>query len=288
MEKEKVLPIIGGSCGDIDGMSVMEVLKHANGENLKAFQFFNGNPGYYNRRKLDRASAIEALNFMAKTGLRAFAHCPFCINLCRDARDDIKSLKSVVSDVNEMGQAGISAVTHIGHHLNKFTVQTVCQNLAAVNFFGDDANFKPLLLENAAGDGTECGVSFEELQFLAQNTHHRVGFCIDTQHSFSGLKPDFQTVDGVNEFLKTLDRTIGLQRVKLFHLNDSKWNPDMPKGKKDAHECLCQGYIWGRDTKHRAGLKHLLYRGAELGIPFVTETSSSDPAFLYDLLLRDK
>jgi len=144
----------------------------------------------------------------------------------------------------------------------------------------------PLLLENAAGDGTELGVSWDELRFLAQNTDPHVGFCIDTQHSFPGLRPDLTTPEGVEEFLKQIDQTIGLNRVKLFHLNDSLWSPDHIKGRKDAHAQLGTGHIWGQNEKHLRGLTHLLLRGGELGIPFITETTPEDPYRAYAYLAR--
>lgn len=285
MEKDKTVPLIGGSSGDRDNVPIPVLLTSAQKFGWDCVQFFNGSPEYYGRRKLDRNSANESLTFMQERGVRAFCHCPFCINLAKDPLEDKKSLNALHADITAMGAAGISSVCHIGHGLKKFTIESVCRTLSCLDFWDSPGSY-PLLLENAAGDGTELGVSWEELHFLAQNTDPHIGFCLDTQHAFAGIKPDFQTVDGVNEFLKMADRTLGIRRVKLIHLNDSLWNPQAPKGKKDRHDCCNQGFIWGQDSRHAAGLKHLLLRGGELGIPFVTETGPQDPAYLYDLLLK--
>lgn len=251
-------------------------------------QFFNGTADTYQRQPLSDKQADAVMTFMNNVVVRSFAHCPFCINLSKDPLEDSKSLAALHADIKAMGKAGITSVCHIGHHLNKYSISSVCRTLSCLDFWGPNNSY-PLLLENAAGDGTELGVSWEELHFLAQNTDPHVGFCIDTQHSFAGLKPDLTSPDGVNEFLKQIDRSVGLNRVKLFHLNDSLWNPDRPKGKKDAHANIGFGQIWGKDVKALAGLKHLLLRGAELDIPFVTETEHrpgipDDPTIIYALL----
>jgi deoxyribonuclease-4 len=269
MEKERVTPLIG--CGlDSTGITPIQMLEMAHSAKLPIVQFFNGEVDRYTRKKLDPRTAKEALVFMQTQGVRAFAHCPFCINLAKDPLEDNKSIKCLHSDIDALGRCGISCVTHIGHHLKKgYTMQSVCRTLSCLDFWGAPGAF-PLLLENAAGDGTEMGVTWEEMRYLAQNTDPHVGFCIDTQHAFAGMRPDLQTVDGVNQFFKDIDASVGLNRVKLFHLNDSLWAPGSVGGRKDSHAASCRGQIWGNDESHRLGLKHLIFRG--------------DPGFLYSLI----
>ena len=297
MEKDQVWPLIGSDAGCTSAIKMeLEELARINSNVSTLFgnrrignalQFFNGHIESYYRKKITDQDAQELINYMNSTQSRAFCHCPFSINLAKDPLEDDRSLKALLSDITAVGKAGVSAVCHIGHGLkNKFTVNHVCRTLSALDFWGVPGTY-PLLLGDAAGDGTELGVSWDELGWLAQNTDPHVGFCIDTQHSFPGLKPDLTNPDGVNEFLKQIDRTIGLNRVKLFHLNDSKWNPKQPKGKKDCHAPFLQeGQIWGNDPKTLTGLNHLLLRGGELGIPFITETSPSCPYVIYDFLSK--
>jgi len=282
MEKDRVTPLIG-SGADL-GPGIMTLLATMKQAQVPVVQFFNGSPDFYGRRKLDHQTAREALYFMQQQGSRVFAHCPFVINLSKDPQEEPKSLKAVHADIDALGKAGISSVCHIGHHLNKFSIETVCRTLSCLDFWGVQGSY-PLLLENAAGDGTELGVGLDELRFLAQNTDPRIGFCIDTQHAFAGMNANLKTIDGVNEFLKSIDAAVGLGRVRLFHLNDSEWQPGA-KGRKDKHAPSNVGHIWGIDSNNQAALKHLVLRGAEMGIPFVTETDDLDPARIYDLLNR--
>lgn len=299
MEKDKIWPLIGASLplhpnGIKSTMEmnyeVTDAFIDESGMQIKnVFQFFNGDPEAFSRRPLTNEEAGQIVKFMSVTGSKAFCHCPFKINLAKDPKEAPASLRALADDVTNVSKAGISAVCHIGSGLKKFNVESVCKTLAYLDFHKVNDHFHPLLLENSAGDGTALGVSFEELEFLAQNTDPHVGFCIDTQHSFPGLKETFASEDEVNEFFKRLDRSVGLHRVKVFHLNDSKWNPETKKGKKDRHAPFFQnGAIWGNDTKKQNGLRHLLLRGGELGIPFLTETLPVDPYLIYSFLNKPK
>jgi len=297
MHKDKYWPVIGYThdLGDQRPLALMQKMKHVIDRNV--VQFFNGHATSYYRKKLSDQEAREILYYSQTIGVRAFVHSPLIINLAKDVTPaDNKSIKSLHDDISAVGKAGISSICHIGKHLDKFSIESVCRTLQCLDFWGSARTY-PLLLENAAGDGTELGTSWDQLAFLAQNTDPHVGFCIDTCHAFNPLKPDFTTVDGVNEFFKQLDRSIGLRRVKVIHLNDAKWNPGNPRGKKDHHEDIGKGFIWSSSalgaqpskSDPLLGLSHLLLRGAELDIPFVIETPNpSDPEVCYAVLQRYK
>lgn len=301
-----IYPIIG-SHQSISGITVAERIKKTNEENSrKVVQFFNGSKFSYFRKKIPQEDINKILSYSKENMIHAFAHAPYTINLARDPLKKPDSLSGLHRDLKELSPAGISSVVHIGSHLNEYSIQSVCRTLSALNF--NDSTGHPLLLENAAGDGTDLGVTWEELKILADNTNEHIGFCIDTQHLFATGQVDFKTVDGVNEFYKQVDRTIGLKRLKLFHLNDSKYNPEDPIAsrkycsKKDAHANISRGFIWGDKKEDLKGLKHLLMRGGELGIPFICETppveikgkdgkkkiTNIDPEIVYFFLMEGK
>jgi deoxyribonuclease IV len=98
-----------------------------------------------------------------------------------------------------------------------------------------------LLLENAAGQGTTLGSSFEELAVLLDGvgSKDRVGVAVDLCHLF-GAGNDFRTPEGYAAVKDEIRSTIGLRTVFAFHLNDSK----MPCGKHiDRHENIGRGEI---------------------------------------------
>lgn len=285
MEKEVVYPFIG-SHQSISGMTVPERLKDSYEiSGRRVVQMFNGSKYKFERKGMSQTEIEECLKFTRSQLVRGFAHGAYCFNLARPIETDSKHLMCLFDDLKVLGPAGMSTVAHVGSGVGEYTMSDVCRNLQHLKFNGPNRTM-PLLLENSAGQGTSLGVSIEEMSFLAQNTDPHIGFCIDTQHAFVGMKPDLQSVDGVNEFLKSIDRAVGLDRVGLFHLNDSMAKKDSA-GKKDYHAYIGEGYIWGMDVKHQVGLKHLLLRGGELGIPFITETTrEEEPEIVYSFLNR--
>src|SRR2546425_543291 len=78
------------------------------------------------------------------------------------------------------------------------------------------------VLENTAGAGTVVGYRFEQLAEMMKGSAHpdRLGICVDTCHTFAAGY-DFRTRDGYEALLRTIDETVGLGRIRAFHLNDS-------------------------------------------------------------------
>lgn len=93
------------------------------------------------------------------------------------------------------------------------------------------------VIENAAGQGTNVGITWEECGYLAdQLPQDRLGICVDTQHSFAAGY-DWAKYDDVwDEF----DDQIGLRRLAAFHINDSKTELG---SRADRHECIGEGHI---------------------------------------------
>ena len=135
-----------------------------------------------------------------------------------------------------------------------------------------------VLLETMAGKGSEVGRCFEELRMIMDRAKlgDRLGVCLDTCHIWDGGYDIVGNLDGV---LEELDRTVGLNRLKAIHLNDSK-NPR--SSHKDRHEKIGEGEI-GLDALVRVinhpALKHL---------PFYLETPNELPGYAHEIkLLRE-
>ena len=119
-----------------------------------------------------------------------------------------------------------------------------------------------LLIESTAGTGSNLGRSFTELKIMREGVKdkQRVGFVIDTQHTFAGGYDWIGDMDGV---LGDMDREIGIENVKAIHLNDSA----MALGSnKDRHADLGKGKIGER------AIKDILHNKKLANIPFVLET----------------
>jgi deoxyribonuclease-4 len=125
-----------------------------------------------------------------------------------------------------------------------------------------------LLLENTAGQGTEIGSSFEQIRKIIDGVYEkeRMGVCLDTAHCFEAGY-DLSRKDGLERTLESFDQTIGLKRLHLLHLNDSK----TPLGsRKDRHWHIGEGYIGVE------GFRYLINHPLLRHLPGIMETPRKD------------
>jgi deoxyribonuclease IV len=133
-----------------------------------------------------------------------------------------------------------------------------------------------ILLENTAGMGTALGARLEELgEMLDALRALQVGACLDTAHLFAAGY-DIKSEAGLASTLDLIDRAIGLDRVPIFHVNDSK----IPLGGRvDRHEHIGKGKI-GVEAFRRILTHPRLSAAAPEGLPgraFLAETPIDDP-----------
>ncbi len=140
-----------------------------------------------------------------------------------------------------------------------------------------------LLLENTAGGGDTLGRSFEELAELGQAVAARcnapLGFCIDTAHSFEAGY-DISTAKGLRDTVRSMHEHLGMERVYLFHANDSKTEFG---SNRDRHESIGDGHI-GAEAFARI-LRHPRLRAKPfiLETPFIDESHRENVRRLWDL-----
>jgi deoxyribonuclease-4 len=200
---------------------------------------------------------------------RVVCHAPYLINL--GTADPViyerscACLADNLGGAAAMGAAGL--VVHLGSHLGA-GLDARLDALATGLRAALDAAGCRLLLENTAGAGGTIGRSFEELArvLAAAGDDPRLGICLDTQHAWAAGMA-FDTVDGADALLGDLDRTVGLERLALLHVNDSK--VALGAG-LDRHENPGQGAIG------EAGFRALLGHPALQGLPVVLEVPGTD------------
>ena len=125
-----------------------------------------------------------------------------------------------------------------------------------------------VLLETTAGQGSSLGHCFEHLAWLLENAPEgeRLGVCLDTCHVFAAGY-ELRTPAGYAATMETFDQVIGLERLKVMHLNDSKGDLG---SRKDRHEHIGKGHI-GLE-----GFRHVLNDPRLAGLPGLLETPKSD------------
>jgi deoxyribonuclease IV len=179
-----------------------------------------------------------------------FCHATYLINLASGDLDlyekSVVCLTHNLSVARGMGASGL--VLHVGSHMGAGFDEVVRQIADALERALRDADPAPegvadcpILIENAAGTGGTVGRSFQEIEFLidACGGDDRLGLCIDTQHLWaSGF--DYSTVTGAKRLVLEIDETIGMDRLRCFHFNDSKIELG---GNRDRHANIGEGTI---------------------------------------------
>jgi len=236
------------------------------------FQMFTRNPRGWKFSRLDEQ---EVQGFRKKT--REFdlspvvTHMPYLPNLSSPKKAIYnKSVKSLSAELDRCGVLGIPyVVTHLGSHLGKGADVGLGNLVSAINFALDNnKNDVMLLLENTAGTKNSMGSTFEDIRRIVDgiDDKKRIGICLDTAHAFAAGY-DIRTPDGVDQTLRKFELTIGLGRLKVIHLNDSKG--ELGCG-RDRHEHIGLGYIG--EEGFRALFKHEAIRA----LPFILETPIDD------------
>ena len=249
-----------------------KVAERAAVRGCEAIQFFSRNPRGWKYDALNEEdveafrSSINPLNLFP-----VFLHLPYLPNLaCPQSKFYKRSIQSVVTDLKRAEILGAQyLIVHIGHRLESSEEEA----LEAVRFAINQAfrlvpNSTILLLENTAGQGSEIGCSFEQIQAISGGIEQseRIGVCLDTAHAF-GAGFDLSTGEGLEKTLESFDRLIGIRRLRLLHLNDSK----APLGsKKDRHAHIGEGFI-GIE-----GFRNIVNHPLLKDLPGIMETPRTD------------
>jgi deoxyribonuclease-4 len=160
-----------------------------------------------------------------------------------------------------------------------FALQTIAESIDYCLANVPDSTVT-LLLENTAGQGTNVGYRFEHLQTIIAKSAYsdRLGVCFDTCHAFAAGY-DLVAEFAYNDTFKKFDDIIGLNRLKVFHLNDSK---KAMASRVDRHHQLGQGFI-GLEPFYR-----LVNDNRFAGLPMILETPGDDAHYAYEIkLLKD-
>lgn len=229
------------------------------------FQFFTRNPRGGNAKPVDEADAAAFRAFAAENGIGIIlAHAPYTLNGCsadpgirdfakRTMADDLRRMEYVPGNLYNF---------HPGSHVGQGTEAGIAMIAEMLNGILTKEMTTTVLLETMAGKGSEVGSRFEELREIIDRVElkEKMGVCMDTCHVSDAGYDIIHDLDGV---LAEFDRTVGLDRLKAVHINDSK-NP--PGARKDRHEKIGEGTL-GTETILRV-MRHEALRE----LPFYLET----------------
>ena len=238
------------------------------------FQIFTRSPRQWKFKPLTKELIAAFHEARKKSGMRSVvAHMPYLPNLASPDKTIKKvSRTSLNEEVRRCDDLGIDyLVTHLGSHLGAGTMVGVKNVAEAVNGALAKSKRKAMvLLENTAGQKNSVGSRFEELSMIIERIEKkdRVGVCLDICHAFaSGF--DFAGNAAVKRTMGLFDETVGMERLMVVHLNDSKY----PIGSNlDRHEFVGEGRIG------KKGIRAFLHYCGISERPLIMETPFHDEA----------
>lgn len=248
--------------------SIDQAVDRARELGCDTFQMFTRNPRGWKFGKLDVKEANEFKRKLASSELApAVAHMPYLPNLSTPMRMIYnRSVKSLTAELDRCAALNIPyVVTHLGSHLGKGSDIGLVQITAAVNHaLSQNQSDVMLLLENTAGTKNSMGSSFEDLRRIINRIERkeRVGVCFDTAHAFAAGY-DLRTPRGVDDTIAKFDSVIGIQLLRVIHVNDSLVGQGSGR---DRHQHVGRGYI-GEE-----GFRTLFKHPKLVSLPFIMET----------------
>lgn len=207
-------------------------------------------------------------------------HLSYLVNLASPKEETrnygIDILREEIARVEYLGFRYI--VMHPGAHVGEGESFAIAQIAGALNEILTGEEKLYICLETMAGDGSKVGNSLEQIANIISRVKHedRLGVCIDTCHNYSF---GYDVVNDFDGFLAQFDSIIGLDRLKVAHINDSK-NPF--DSKKDRHANVGNGSL-GADA-----IKRIVHHPQLRGIPQILETPSGKYKEEIDFLLDRK
>jgi len=237
-----------------------------------AMQIFSRNPRGWKASPLS-SRAVAAFREAAGSGDidPIVVHTPYLLNLASaDQSLHRRSILALSLDMKRAERLGARyVVTHLGSAKERgraFGLKRVVEALRAV---WDQNSPVSLLLENSSGAGNSVGVFFEEFQEIIQRLGNdgRVGICFDSCHGFAAGY-DFRSTEKTETLVRKMDRTIGLTRLALIHLNDCAGSLG---AHLDRHQHIGKGKIG------LGGFRALLSHPSLRMIPLILETPKKTP-----------
>lgn len=220
--------------------SVKEALSYE----ANTFMFYTGAPQNTRRKPVSELRVEEAKALMKENGIdlnNVVVHAPYIINLGNTIKPEtrelaISFLRQEIERCDEIGATRL--VLHPGAHVKAGDEAGLEAIVSGLDEAMKDDQKVHIALETMAGKGTELGRSFDQLAYIIDHVKHPelLGLCLDTCH----LNDAGYDISNFDVLLDEVDEKIGLDKVLVIHVNDSK-NP--LGAHKDRHENIGFGTI---------------------------------------------
>jgi deoxyribonuclease IV len=230
------------------------------------FMIYTGAPQNTRRKKIEDLNIEAGRKHMEAHGIEEIiVHAPYIINIGNAVNPDtfelgVNFLRSEIERTEAIGAKQI--VLHPGAHVGEGVEVGIKKIVEGLNEVLTGKEKVQIALETMAGKGSECGKTFEELAMIIDGVTHndKLSVCFDTCHTHDA---GYNIVDDFDGVLEEFDKIIGLDRLKVLHINDSKNAKGM---RKDRHENIGFGHIGFK------ALNYIVHHPELEDIPKILET----------------
>jgi deoxyribonuclease-4 len=250
-----------------------KVVDKAQKTKCETIQLFSRNPRGWKFKELNPDEVGQFKTKLASSNIfPCYLHLPYLPNLAAAKKElYTRSINSLCEDLKRAETLSIPfLVIHVGSRVTLSEEEAIEKVVKGINeSLQRVSNQVMILLENTAGQGTELGSTFSQLQNILSGVENkeRIGICLDTAHAFAAGY-DLSNRKGLDETLSEFDRLIGLKHLHLLHLNDSK---TPLASHSDRHWHIGKGHI-GLE-----GFRNIVNHPLLNHLPGIMETPRKDP-----------
>ena len=236
--------LLGAHTSTAGGVS--KSIERAEKLGFTAIQIFTKNNNRWFQKPFDQKEIDKFKTNLKNSSIKfVVSHDSYLINLCAKDKSILKkSRDAFLDELTRCEQLGIPYLNfHPGSHVGageKDGIKLIAESLNIVH--DKTKNFKVnSMLEATAGAGTAIGYRFEQLREIIDlvDDKERMSVCIDTAHIFAAGY-DIKNSKNYKNVIKEFDNIIELERLKCFHMNDSKKELG---SRRDRHEHIGKGFI---------------------------------------------
>lgn len=248
------------------------------------FMIYTGAPQNTRRKPIEDLNIEAGQAHMNAHGMsNIVVHAPYIINIGNSLKPEtfalgVEFLQKEIERTAALGAKQI--VLHPGAHVGAGTDKGIEKIIEGLNEVLSQDFPVQIALETMAGKGTECGRSFEELaQIINGVTHNeRLSVCLDTCHIHDA---GYNIVEDFDSVLNQFDQLIGINRLKVLHINDSK---NIRGASKDRHENIGFGEIGFKTLNQIVHHPQLANVPKILETPYVgSDAKNKKPPYLYEI-----
>src|SRR5699024_6539453 len=260
--------------------------EEANAYKANTFMIYTGAPQNTRRKPIEELNIEQGQEHMEAHGMSDIVvHAPYIINIANTTKPatfelGVEFLQSEIERTAALGAKQI--VLHPGSHVGAGADEGIAKIIEGLNEVLTKEQEVQIALETMAGKGTEIGRNFSELAKIIDGVTHndKLSVCLDTCHIHDAgynVSTDFDQV------LQDFDQTVGLNRIKVVHVNDSK---NEQGAQKDRHANIGFGHI-GFDA-----LKYAVFHDTFKNLPKILETpyvgedkKNRKPPYAFDITM---